>query len=44
MYIVKIVYICLFMTYSTVYCLCEKLTYPWNVCMYVCMYYVPTYA
>ena len=44
-YIVKIVYICVFMTCSTLYCLCEKLVDLWNaynvcvcVCVCVCMY------
>jgi hypothetical protein len=36
-YIVKIVYICVFMTCSTASCLCDTLIYPWNVCIYVCV-------
>jgi hypothetical protein len=34
-YIVKIVYICVCMTYSTSYCLCDTVMDPWNVCIYV---------
>jgi len=37
-YIVKIAYICIFITFSTSICLCVTLTDPWNVCMHVCMY------
>ena len=33
----KIVYICVFMTCSISYCLCENLVDLWNVCMYVCV-------
>jgi hypothetical protein len=36
-YTVKIVYICVFMTCSTSYCLCDTLMNSWNVCMYVCI-------
>ena len=48
-YTAKIVYICVFMTSSTSYCICDTLMYPWNVriyvCMYVCMYmYVCIYV
>jgi len=31
-------YICVFMTCSTFYCLYDTLMDPWNVDMYVCMY------
>lgn len=34
---VKSVYICIFMTRSTSYCLCDALVDPWNVGMYMCM-------
>jgi hypothetical protein len=37
-YTVKIVYICIFMTCSTSYCLVYTLTDPWNVCMKSCKY------
>jgi hypothetical protein len=41
-YIVKIVYICVFMTCSTSCYLCDTHMDPWNVracvCMYVCTY------
>ena len=37
-YTVKIVYICVFMTHSTSYCLCDTHMDPVNVHMYVCMY------
>jgi hypothetical protein len=33
----KIVYICVLMTCSTSYCLCDTLMDPRNVCMYVCV-------
>jgi len=33
-YTVKIVYICVFMTSSTSYCLCDTFTDPWNLCIY----------
>jgi len=29
------VYICVFMTCSTSYCLCDTLMVPWKVCTYV---------
>ena len=37
-YTVKIVYICVFVTCSTSYCLCDTRKDPWKVCMCVCMY------
>jgi len=37
-YPVKIEYICVFMTCSTSYCLCDTLVDPWYVCIYVHMY------
>ena len=33
----KIVYICVFTTWSTPYCLYEKLKHPWNMCVCVCV-------
>jgi len=35
-YTVNIVYICVFMTCSTSYCLCDTLMDTWTVCIYVC--------
>jgi len=35
-YTVKIVYICVFMTCSISYCLCDTLLDPWNACMKSC--------
>jgi len=35
---VKIVYICVFRTCSTSYCLCYTLTDPWTVWICLCMY------
>jgi hypothetical protein len=35
-YIVKVVYICVFMTCSTLCCLCDKIMDPWKICM--CIY------
>ena len=46
-YTVKIVYICVCMTCSASYCLCDTRMDPWNVCIYVCMYvcmYVSDFA
>jgi len=43
-YTVNIMYICLFMTCSVSYCLCDKLFDTWNVCMYVCMYVCMAYT
>jgi hypothetical protein len=44
-YTVKIVYICVFMTLFTSYCLCDMLMDPQNVCIYlhihVCRYQRP---
>jgi hypothetical protein len=37
-YALKIVHTCVFKTCSTYYCLCDTLTNPWNVCMYVRMH------
>ena len=37
-YTVKIVYICVFMTFSTSYCLSDTLMDPRKVCTYVCVY------
>jgi len=43
-YTVKIVYICICMTCSTSYCLCDTVMNPWNMCICkyvrvcVCMY------
>jgi len=28
----------MFMTRFTIYCSCDTLMDPWNVCVYVCMY------
>jgi hypothetical protein len=42
-YIVKIVYICVFMTCSTLYWICEKLMDLWNVynmCVCICTYLI----
>jgi len=36
-YTVKIVYICVFMTWSTPCCLYDTLMDWWNECIYVCM-------
>jgi hypothetical protein len=36
-YAVEIVYICIFMTCFTSYCLCGTLLDPWNVCIYAHM-------
>ena len=41
-YPVKVVYFCVFMTFSTFYCFSDVLMDPWNlrmcVCVYICMY------
>jgi hypothetical protein len=42
LYDVKIVYICVLMTYSTPHCLYKTLMHPRNVCVCVCVY-VRTY-
>jgi len=34
---VQIVYICVFMTCPTSYCLSDKLMDPWNVCVCMCV-------
>ena len=34
----KTVYICVFITCSTSYCLCDIFMVPWKIYMYVCMY------
>jgi len=36
-YTVQIVYICVFMTCPTSYCLSDTLMDPWNVCVCVCV-------
>jgi hypothetical protein len=41
-YTVRTVYIFVFMSVYTSYCLCNKLTDPWNICMY--MYVVTTHS
>jgi len=38
------VYICVFMSYSTSYCVCDTLMDPWSVCMHVCIYVVYQYS
>ena len=37
-YIYIYTYICLFVTITTFYCLCDTLTDPWNIRVYVCAY------
>jgi hypothetical protein len=36
-YTVKLVYIRVFMNFSTTYCLFDRLMGPWDICVYVCM-------
>jgi len=35
-YTVQIVYVCVFVTCSTFYCLCDTLTDPWNMYVRLC--------